>query len=160
MKLLIVDDHGVNLEVLRARIEADGNTVLQAANEVASEALIAAVQEAVSGGEAATPASSPTDAGSALGAQARELQGRIERLEQSEAQLLETNQHLRACMRQRTSALEIAHRDLESFSHSVSHDLRAPLRAIGGFTEIVVRDHASQISSDGLHLLGRVVANV
>jgi len=160
MKLLIVDDHGVNLEVLRARVEADGNTVLQAANEVASEALIAAVQEAVSGGESAAPTNPPTYVGSALAAQARELQDRIERLEHSEAQLLETNRHLRACMRQRTTALQAAHRDLESFSHSVSHDLRAPLRAIGGFTDIVVRDHAGQISSDGLHLLGRVVANV
>ena len=159
MKLLIVDDHDVNLEVLRARLEADGSTVLQAANNVANDTLLAAVQDAVNNGEARSLASLQTVSGSAFEAQARELQDRIARLEQSEAQLLESNRDLRSRLRQRSVALEIATRDLESFSHSVSHDLRAPLRAIGGFTDIVLRDHAGHLTPDGMHLLGRVVAN-
>ena len=156
MKLLIVDDDAVNLEVLRARVEADGKTVLCPANDVAPEALLAAVQQAVNGPNAHEASPPP---GSAPASRERELQTRIAQLEQSRAELLEMNRSLQLRLRQRAAAAQMANRDLESFSHSVSHDLRAPLRAIGGFTEIVMRDHAQQIPSEGMHLLGRVVAN-
>lgn len=60
----------------------------------------------------------------------------------------------------RTEELEVANRELEAFSHSISHDLRAPLRAIGGFSEIITRNYSSQIPEEAGRLLGRVITSV
>lgn len=49
---------------------------------------------------------------------------------------------------------------LESFSYSVAHDLRAPLRAIDGFSRILIEDHGEDLNSEGRRLLDIVVANV
>lgn len=61
-------------------------------------------------------------------------------------------------LQQRTSELEAANADLEAFGYSVSHDLRAPLRAIDGFSAILREDYAPQLDAEGVRLLG-VVAN-
>jgi PAS domain S-box-containing protein len=56
----------------------------------------------------------------------------------------------------RTAALEAVNQELESFSSSVSHDLRAPLRAIDGFTGQLERDYADDLDATGQNLLARV----
>ena len=59
--------------------------------------------------------------------------------------------------RQYISELETANRDLEAFSYSVSHDLRAPLRAITGFCDIYMTEFAAGIPEEGSRMLGHVV---
>ncbi|MCX6554112.1 MAG: ATP-binding protein [Candidatus Aminicenantes bacterium] len=59
---------------------------------------------------------------------------------------------------QRTALLEAANKELEAFSYSVSHDLRAPLRAIDGFARIVLEEYAPKLDDEGQRLLD-VIAN-
>lgn len=60
----------------------------------------------------------------------------------------------------KTAELVAANKELESFSYSVSHDLRAPLRAIEGFTNIISEDYSSKLDDGGKKLLRNVIDNV
>jgi signal transduction histidine kinase len=60
---------------------------------------------------------------------------------------------------ERTAELQALNRELESFSYSVSHDLRAPLRAIDGFARMLEEDHAARLDDEGRRLLGVVRAS-
>jgi two-component system, sensor histidine kinase and response regulator len=70
--------------------------------------------------------------------------------------LRRVNRELEQRVLERTRELEIANRDLEAFSFSVSHDLRAPLRIIQGFSEAFLEDFGSAVPQEGRALLKRV----
>ncbi len=56
----------------------------------------------------------------------------------------------------RTADLESKNRELETFTYSVSHDLKAPLRGIDGYSRILMEDHASQLDAEGLTFLNTI----
>ncbi|HYG75376.1 MAG TPA: ATP-binding protein [Planctomycetota bacterium] len=78
------------------------------------------------------------------------LQNRI--LERT-AEIARLNADLERRVQQRTEQLERANKALESFSFSVSHDLKAPLRAIAGFADLLITSHRSKLDSEGQHYL-------
>lgn len=65
---------------------------------------------------------------------------------------------LEARVRERTAQLEAANKEMEAFTYSVSHDLRAPLRAIDGYSRILTEDHADHLDEDGRRIVGVVRA--
>lgn len=67
-------------------------------------------------------------------------------------------QKLNEDLRQRAAQLEAANKELEAFSYSVSHDLRAPLRSIDGFSHVVLEDYGEQLPEDARGYLERVRA--
>jgi signal transduction histidine kinase len=73
-------------------------------------------------------------------------------------QLRIEKKRLEESVRERTEELKIANRELEAFSYSVSHDLRAPLRAVSVFTQALLSDHTGDLNDEGKRLLQNVNA--
>jgi len=74
----------------------------------------------------------------------------------AEQEIRTLNAQLEQRVRDRTAQLEEANKELEAFSYSVSHDLRTPLRAIDGFSRILVEDYGSKLDDEGKRIVGVV----
>jgi light-regulated signal transduction histidine kinase (bacteriophytochrome) len=74
------------------------------------------------------------------------------------SELKSMNEELEQRVQERTHELEIANKDLESFSYSISHDLREPLRAVEGFCEIFRTEFAASVPEEGRAVLARIAS--
>ncbi|HCC47911.1 MAG TPA: hypothetical protein DEQ38_07340 [Elusimicrobia bacterium] len=86
-----------------------------------------------------------------LGARSRERDAAEEALRQAHTEM-------EGKVRERTAELRLANKELEAFTYSASHDLRAPLRRIDGFSSLLEEDCAAQLSEEGREHLGRIRA--
>ena len=83
----------------------------------------------------------------------------ITRVKLNEEELKKYREQLEQMVQTRTRQLEAANKELESFSYSVSHDLRAPLRAIDGFSKMILESYNDKLDSTGVRWLEVVRKN-
>ena len=91
----------------------------------------------------------------------RDITGR-KRAEQSlaeaHAEISRHAEHLEKTVAERTAQLREKIHDLEAFSYTLSHDMRAPLRAMRGFSRILLEEHSARLNAEGTHHLERINA--
>ncbi len=75
------------------------------------------------------------------------------------AEIERINESLERKVEQRTGQLEQLNKELEAFSFSVSHDLRAPLRIISAYSEILEKDYTPVLDADGKKLINNIISN-
>jgi signal transduction histidine kinase len=80
----------------------------------------------------------------------------LQQIEQGDANLRDAHANLERRVQERTLQLDVANKDLESFSYSVAHDLRAPIRRISGFSKIVLEDYGTQIPVEAQGYLDKI----
>jgi two-component system, sensor histidine kinase and response regulator len=81
--------------------------------------------------------------------QKKELMEKNSSLEKAEAEITKLN----TALEKKIAELEMANKEMESFSYSVSHDLRAPIRSLEGYSKILIEDYASTMDSEANRLL-------
>jgi light-regulated signal transduction histidine kinase (bacteriophytochrome)/HAMP domain-containing protein len=86
----------------------------------------------------------------------RRLEQEAGERERAQRDLRDLAADLERGVEERTAQLEAVNRELEGFSYSVSHDLRAPLRAVAGFANVLEEDYADRLDDEGRRLLGVV----
>ncbi|MDB6025461.1 MAG: hypothetical protein JWM68_1684, partial [Verrucomicrobiales bacterium] len=89
-----------------------------------------------------------------------QIQERDNALLQSNDALSKFNQELEERVQQRTAALNESNEQMQIFTYSVAHDLRAPLRSVKGFSEAVLEDYGARIDKEGLEYLQRILKSV
>lgn len=80
----------------------------------------------------------------------------VEDQKKAEEQIRKLNAELEKRVRDRTAQLEAANQELEAFAYSVSHDLRAPLRALDGFSAVLLSDYPERLDEQGQNYLLRI----
>jgi signal transduction histidine kinase len=75
-------------------------------------------------------------------------------------QVIQAQHLLEQQVRDRTKELETANKELESFSYSVSHDLRAPLRAVSGYAIMLKEDYEDSFDAEAKRIIGNIISNV
>lgn len=89
----------------------------------------------------------------------RRLRLEVTERERAEGEVRRLNTDLEGRVAERTAQLTSANRELQAFSYSVSHDLRAPLRAINSFADILAKKHQQELDEEGRHYVERILAN-
>ncbi len=88
-----------------------------------------------------------------------ELQVQAEELTVQQDELIAHQKELEKRVKERTAELEASNQELESFTYSVAYDLKTPVRAIEGFSRILMGEHADKLDEEALRLLRVITAN-
>jgi len=101
----------------------------------------------------------PENGADEIGRLTHAFNGMLDTIENQNKQLQSSKDNLESLVSQRTQELENANKELESFSYSVSHDLRAPLRSVNGFSQMLLEDYANCVDDTGKDFLARIRAS-